>query len=64
MIKNLPANAGDVGLTPGLGRSPEGNDSPSRIPAWRILWTEKPGAHEESDMTEGLSSANKLYIMR
>ena len=26
MVKNLPANAGDVGLIPGLGRSPgEGN---------------------------------------
>ena len=24
MVKNLPANAGDTGLTPGLGRSPEG----------------------------------------
>ena len=24
MIKNPPANAGDVGLNPGLGRSPEG----------------------------------------
>ena len=28
-IKNLLANAGDPGLTPGLGRSPgEGNDNP------------------------------------
>ena len=28
-IKNLPANAGDLGLIPGLGRSPEeGNDNP------------------------------------
>ena len=28
-IKNLPANAGDLGLIPGLGRSPEeGNDKP------------------------------------
>jgi len=26
VVKNLPANAGDVGLIPGLGRSPgEGN---------------------------------------
>ena len=26
MVKNLPANAGDIGLIPGLGRSPgEGN---------------------------------------
>ena len=29
MIKNLPANAGDVGLISGLGRSPgERNDNP------------------------------------
>ena len=28
-IKNLPANAGDMGLIPGLGRSPgEGNGKP------------------------------------
>ena len=29
MVKNLPANAGDVGLIPDLGRSPgEGNGNP------------------------------------
>ena len=29
MVKNLPVNAGDAGLIPGLGRSPgEGNDNP------------------------------------
>ena len=29
MLKNLPANAGDVGSVPGLGRSPgEGNGNP------------------------------------
>ena len=28
-MKNLPANAGDMGLIPGLGRSPgEGNGNP------------------------------------
>ena len=28
-VKNLPANAGDTGLIPGLGRSPgEGNGNP------------------------------------
>ena len=28
MVKNLPANSGDVGSIPGLGRSPkEGNDN-------------------------------------
>ena len=29
VVKNLPANAGDMGSTPGSGRSPrEGNDNP------------------------------------
>ena len=29
MVKNLPANSGDMGLIPGLGRSPgEGNGNP------------------------------------
>ena len=29
VVKNLPANAGDAGSIPGLGRSPgEGNDNP------------------------------------
>ena len=26
MVKNSPANAGDVGSVPGLGRSPEGGN--------------------------------------
>ena len=26
MVKNSPANAGDVGLIPGLGRSPGGGN--------------------------------------
>ena len=43
MIKNPPANAGDVrdqGLIPGSGRSPGvGNGNP----LWEISWTEEPG---------------------
>ena len=36
-VKNPPANAGDVGLIPGLRRSPgEGNGSPLNILAWEI----------------------------
>ena len=32
MVKNQPANAGDPGLIPGLGRSPgEGNGNPRRF---------------------------------
>ena len=45
MVKNLPANAGDVrdmGLIPGLGRSrEEGMAAHSSILAGRIPWTEE-----------------------
>ena len=44
MVKNLPANAGDMGSVPGLGRSPgEGNGNHSSILAWEIPWAEEPG---------------------
>ena len=47
MVKNPPANAGDVrdmGSVPGSGRSPgEGNGSHSSILAWRIPRTQEPG---------------------
>ena len=47
MVKNLPANAGDIrdsGLIPG-GKDPlkEGMTTHSSILAWRIPWTEEPG---------------------
>ena len=46
-VKNLPANAGDLGSIPGLGRFPgEGNGIHSRILAWRIPWTEEPGGQQ------------------
>ena len=44
MVKNLPANAGDSGSIPGLGRSLEEEMMiPSSILVWKIPWTEKPG---------------------
>ena len=62
VVKNLPDNAGDagdVGLIPGLGRSPgEGNGNtlqysflrnPMDRGAWRIT---VHGSHKESDTTE------------
>ena len=62
MIKNPPANTGDirdVGSIPGSGRSPggEGMATHSSIPAWRIPWTEEPGGlqsigSKELDTTE------------
>ena len=48
MVKNPPANAGDIrdsGSIPGLGRSPGGGHATySSVLAWRIPWTEEPGA--------------------
>ena len=44
VVENPPANAGDVGLTPGMGGSPgEGNGNPLPWIAWEIPWTEEPG---------------------
>ena len=44
MLKNLPANAGHVGSSPGSGRSPgEGKATHSSILAWIIPWIEEPG---------------------
>ena len=45
VVKNLPANAGDMGdmgSIPGLGRTPEeGNGNPLQYSWWEILWTEE-----------------------
>ena len=44
MAKNLPANAGDVGLIPDPGRPLEKEMAiHSSILAWEIPWTEEPG---------------------
>ena len=60
LVKNLPANAGDVGSIPGSGRSPGGGNgrplqysclwNPMDRGAWRATW-----GHKESDTTEQLS---------
>ena len=56
-VKNPPANAGDMGLIPGLGRSLEKEMAThSSILAWEISWTEEPsGLHsvrsQKSDTT-------------
>ena len=43
-IKNLSANAGDVGLKPGSGRAPEeGNGNPFQHSCLEIPQTEEPG---------------------
>ena len=44
MVKNLPANAGDVGSDPGLGRCPEeGNGNPLQYSCLKMTQTEEFG---------------------
>ena len=44
MVKNLPANAGDVSSIPGSGRSPGGgNDNSFQYSCLKIPRTEEPG---------------------
>ena len=44
MVKNLPANAEDMGSIPGAGFPLEEEMAThSSILAWKILWTEEPG---------------------
>ena len=44
MVKNLPANAGDAGLIPALGRSLEKEMAThSSLLAWETAWSEEPG---------------------
>ena len=46
-VKNLPANAGDVGLNPGVKRSLEKEMAAhSSVLAWEIPWTEEPGRQQ------------------
>ena len=58
MVKNPPANAGDAGLIPGLGRSPgEGNGTPLQYSCLenlmdRGVWLATVHRVAESDMTE------------
>ena len=60
--KESAFSEGNLGLIPGLGRSPGERNGNSSILAWRIPWTEEPGrlpymGSQELDMTEKLSTA-------
>ena len=51
MAKNLPANAGDVGLIPDPGRPLEKEMAiHSSILAWEIPWTEEPGGIQSMEV--------------
>ena len=60
MVKNLPANVGDKGSIPELGRFPGGwQPTPVFLPGefhgQRSLAGYNPGGHKESDATERLT---------
>ena len=63
MVKNVPANAGDMGSTPGSGRSPEENSNPLQYSCLdshgqRSLVGYSPRGHKESDTPVQLSTQN------
>ena len=44
VVKKQPANEGNAGSFPGLGRSLRvGNGNPVQYSCWKIPWTEEPG---------------------
>ena len=66
MVKNRPANARDVGLTPGLGRSPGGGDGypfqyscPAESHEQRSLMGSRPWGCKELDTAEHLNNKKK-----
>ena len=69
VVKNLPANAGDAGSIPGLGKSPgEGNGNPLQYsclknPMDRAAWWACPWGRKELEMTATLASSgpNELF---
>ena len=70
MVKNLLANAEDVGSIPGSGTSPgeaDGRWQYSSILAWKIPWMEEPGGAivlgitKESDMTLQLNNNSNKF---
>ena len=69
MVKNLPANAEDMGSVPGSGRSPgEGNGNPLQYSCLENPMDKgnlagcSPWGHKELDITEQLSTDTKLKI--
>ena len=68
MVKNPPANAEDMGSTPGLGRSPgEGNGNPLQYSCLgnpmdrRVWWATVHGVTKGSGKTEGLNNNREVW---
>ena len=69
VVKNLPANAGDLGLIPGPGRSSgEGNGNPLQYSCLRnhmdrgAWWATFHGVTKESNVTERLTTGNNAFV--
>ena len=61
--KESACHAGDLGLIPGLGRSPgKGKTTHWTLLAWRIPWLYSPWHHKELDTTERLLLSLSLAI--
>ena len=53
-VKKSACHVGDLGLIPGLGRSPgEGHSNPLWYLAWRIPRTEEPGGSQSTGSQRG-----------
>ena len=69
VVKNLPANAGDVGFNPWVGKIPKRREwqpilvfLPGKSHGQRSLVGCSPQGHKELDMTERLNN-NNISIM-
>ena len=63
--KESTCNVGNVGLIPGLGRSPgEGKGYQSTILAWRIPWTAESMGHKEFDTTGQLPRSQVFHVFK
>ena len=67
VVKNLPANAGEVGSIPGSGRH-RGEEMathsvflPGKSHRQRNLTGYSPRGHQESDTTESLNNSNNKF---
>ena len=70
MVKNLPANAGDAGSIPGLGRSPGGgHGNPLQYSCLenphgqRSLARYSRWSHKELDTAEALDQTHRMTFM-
>ena len=66
-VTNLPANAGDVSLIPGSGRSPgsfleKEMAAHSSTLSWKRIWTEEPGGLQSMGITKSLNNNNNTYL--